>query len=179
MKINATCWTSKWITWSWWKNRVLRCHFRNSSVSQHWSVFDHLCLLPQNLFHSVLSASKSSNKQHISVFWQQQPITASTSLYFSYLRTCSFSETFITLSFYLNFLTPSCQSYYIWNDLSTMPYAYVQGCFLLAQLANRSMRGWVYMLNRRSSAARLVFCRLFLSAFGDQVSSNILLSHLK
>lgn len=67
-----------------------------------------------------------------------------------------------------------------------MPYAYMQGCFLLAQLANRSMqgwvhmlKGWVHMLNKRSSAARLAFCRLLLPAFGDQVSSNILLAHLK
>lgn len=44
---------------------------------------------PKNLFHSVLSASKSSNKEHTGIFWQQQPITASTSLYFSHWRTCS------------------------------------------------------------------------------------------
>lgn len=89
MKINVTCWTGKWITWSWWKNRVPQCRFRNPSASQHWSVLDHLCLLPQNLFHSVLSVSRSSSKEHIRVFLQQQPITASTSLYFSHLRTCS------------------------------------------------------------------------------------------
>lgn len=171
---------AKWITGSWWKKSVPRCHFRNSSTSQHWSVLDHLHLISPNLFHLVLSASKSSNKEHVGVFWEWQPVTASALLCDSFWRIAAvlFSEIFVTLSFYLNFLAPSCQPYCIWNDLSTMPYAYVQGC-LLAQPANRSVRGWVYMLNSRSSAARLVLRRLLLPAFGDQVSSNILPSYLE
>lgn len=60
-----------------------------TSASQHWSVLGYMSLLPQNIFRSTLSASKRSNKEHVGVFWQQQPITASTSLYFSHLRTCS------------------------------------------------------------------------------------------
>lgn len=181
MKINVTCWTSKWNTWSWWKNRVPQCHFGNPSASQHSSVLGYMSLLPQNIFRSTLSASKRSNKEHVGVFWQQQPITGSTSLYFSHLRTCS-SPGFGDFHHNTFLFEPP--------DSSLLSISYLKppfhsargvcaGCFLLAQLANTSMRGWVYMLNRRSSAAKLVFCRLFPRASGDQVSSNILLSHLK
>lgn len=88
MKINATCWTSKWNTWSWWKNRV-----PNSAISgtplHHNTGLSLATHLPQNIFHSMSSASKRSNKEHIGVFWQQQSATGSTSLSFSHLRTCS------------------------------------------------------------------------------------------
>lgn len=135
MKINVTCWTSKWITWSWWKTNLIVPFHDLLSITPLDPYLTTSGLLPKNFIHSVLPPSKSSNKEQISVFGKQPFITSSAIFFPLKNLQQSWFQTFITPPFYLSLLTPSCQPHCIWNDLST--HAHVQGCSLLTHLANR------------------------------------------